>query len=427
MHKRFYQWIILALALGLLFLLTACGGATATPEGSLPRTDRVSARDIDKGTGVDICGRYDKPDPQPFDAGSGTPLKVIVGEHIRGEEDALITILMYGDFQCEECAPLALSLKTLVESRPGEVRVAFRHYPMDMVNDKARLAALATEVATDMGGQDAFWEMHDWLYEHQSEWSFVTRSSFRRMLVEHAAEMGLDSEAFSDNLTDEKYGARLDVSLMGAQQLKVAAAPKLFINDSPFSQVPESFELLDKVVEVFLLQLVYSEPPPLRIDPDKDYVAWIVTEKGDIAIDLYADLAPETVNSFVYLACMGYHDNTTWHYVIPGFIAQAGDPTGTGLGAPGYAIPDEFEGSALLFDRAGLLSMGHGNTPDSAGSQFFITLGPVEDLNGAFTIFGQVVKGMDVLTGISPRDQASNPEVELPPGDLIITIIVREV
>ncbi|MCS7039854.1 MAG: peptidylprolyl isomerase, partial [Caldilineales bacterium] len=131
------------------------------------------------------------------------------------------------------------------------------------------------------------------------------------------------------------------------------------------------------------------------IEPGKIYQAVLKTAKGDIVIELYADKAPRTVNNFVFLAREGFYDNTTFHRVIDGFMAQGGDPTGTGSGGPGYTFPDEIVPD-LVFDRRGLLAMANAG-PNTNGSQFFITFGPTPWLNGAHTIFGEVIQGDEVL------------------------------
>ncbi len=164
--------------------------------------------------------------------------------------------------------------------------------------------------------------------------------------------------------------------------------------------------------------------PEQVIRPGHDYVATITMENGgEIVIDLFPEAAPITVNNFVFLACQGFYDGVTFHRVIPGFVAQGGDPTGTGTGGPGYTIQDEHS-NGLVFDRPGLVSMAHTAAPNSAGSQFFITYAPVAHLNGTFTIFGEVVEGMDVAEAITPRDPQSSPS--LPPGDVIRQIRVEE-
>ncbi|MEN7974151.1 MAG: peptidylprolyl isomerase [Verrucomicrobiota bacterium] len=165
----------------------------------------------------------------------------------------------------------------------------------------------------------------------------------------------------------------------------------------------------------------YSDCPPIVIDPLKGYTATIETEKGSIVIELFPDVAPITVNNFAFLSDEGWYDNTTFHRVITGFMAQGGDPTGSGMGGPGYAFVNEVSDD-VVFDRAGLLAMANAG-PDTNGSQFFITYGPAEHLNGGYTIFGEVVEGMDVLQNITPRDPAQSGGV---PGDLVISITVEE-
>lgn len=166
----------------------------------------------------------------------------------------------------------------------------------------------------------------------------------------------------------------------------------------------------------------YDAPPSMIIDAEKTYYATIETEKGDIRLLLFDDESPVTVNNFVFLARQGFYDGCTFHRVIPGFVAQAGDPTGTGSGGPGYTFPDEFSPS-LSHDSAGILSMANAG-PDSNGSQFFITYAPQPHLDGRHSIFGKVVEGMEVLLSLTPRDPAANPDA--PPGDEIHTIVVEE-
>ncbi len=166
---------------------------------------------------------------------------------------------------------------------------------------------------------------------------------------------------------------------------------------------------------------MYSAPPPLVIDPTKSYQATIVTEKGDIVVELYADRVPTTVNSFVFLAREGFYDDTTFHRVIPGFMAQAGDPLGSGTGGPGYTFADEFD-ETLRHDGPGVLSMANRGA-NTNGSQFFITYAATDWLDGRHAVFGRVIEGMDVLNSLTPRDPGANPGFE---GDRILTIRVEE-
>jgi cyclophilin family peptidyl-prolyl cis-trans isomerase len=165
----------------------------------------------------------------------------------------------------------------------------------------------------------------------------------------------------------------------------------------------------------------FSESPPQIIDTAKTYIATISTEKGDIVLELFAKDTPVTTNNFVFLACRGFYDGVTFHRVIPGFVAQGGDPTGTGRGGPGYTIPDEED--AVSFDAPGLLSMAKAGA-NTTGSQFFITYAPVPRLDPDFTVFGRVTSGMDVLEQLTPRDPSRTPNA--PPGDQIITVTIEE-
>jgi cyclophilin family peptidyl-prolyl cis-trans isomerase len=151
----------------------------------------------------------------------------------------------------------------------------------------------------------------------------------------------------------------------------------------------------------------------MEIDPQKAYTAVLHTEKGDITIQLHADKVPKTVNNFVFLSRQGYYDDTIFHRVISDFMAQGGDPTGTGRGGPGYQFNDEFHPN-LKHDKPGVFSMANAG-PNTNGSQFFITHVPTPWLDQKHSVFGQVVTGMDVLLSIPPRDpmRPNSPGVKL--------------
>ncbi len=163
----------------------------------------------------------------------------------------------------------------------------------------------------------------------------------------------------------------------------------------------------------------YSSPPPVIIDTSKQYTAIIETEKGNLVLELFAQDVPVTVNNFVFLAREGFYDGSTFHRVIPGFMAQGGDPTGTGMGNAGYRFADEFTGHTHV---TGALSMANSG-PNTNSAQFFITYTPQHGLDGRHTVFGQLIEGMDVLEKLTPRDPSQNPQFE---GDKIIRIIIEE-
>jgi cyclophilin family peptidyl-prolyl cis-trans isomerase len=157
----------------------------------------------------------------------------------------------------------------------------------------------------------------------------------------------------------------------------------------------------------------WKNPPEMVIDSTKKYTVTLSTDKGDFVVELFADKTPRTVNNFVFLARAGFYDGTIFHRVIADFMAQGGDPTGTGTGGPGYRFADEFHPS-LKHDRPGILSMANAG-PGTNGSQFFLTHVPTPWLDGKHTVFGQVIQGMDVLLSIPPRDprQIASPAVKL--------------
>ena len=167
---------------------------------------------------------------------------------------------------------------------------------------------------------------------------------------------------------------------------------------------------------------MYSAAPDMAIDPDNEYHAILKTEKGDMRIRLFTQDAPVTVNNFVFLARDGFYNDTHFHRVLENFMAQAGDPSGTGAGGPGYQFQDEIV-ATLQFDRAGLLAMANAG-PNTNGSQFFITFAETPWLNGNHTIFGEVVEGMDVLFSLALRDPAAGASES--PGELLITVEIEE-
>jgi len=159
----------------------------------------------------------------------------------------------------------------------------------------------------------------------------------------------------------------------------------------------------------------------MEIDTNKAYTAILKTDKGDITIKLYADKTPVTVNNFVFLARQGYYDGTIFHRVISNFMAQGGDPTGTGTGGPGYRFTDEFN-PGLRHDKPGVFSMANAG-PNTNGSQFFITHVATPWLDNKHSVFGQVTDGMKVLMSIPPRDPAKR---DAPAVKLISVSILEE-
>jgi cyclophilin family peptidyl-prolyl cis-trans isomerase len=224
-------------------------------------------------------------------------------------------------------------------------------------------------------------------------------------------------------MKSQETATRMKSMFNSARESGLQAVPLLLINGSPQPAFSLDYNSIEATVSLILLaERQFKTCPPISIDPSRQYLATLHTEKGDVTLELYADKSPIAVNSFVFLARAGWFDGVTFHRVIPGFVAQTGDPTGTGRGNPGYLFKNENDPS-LQFDAPGLLAMANSG-PDTNGSQFFITYAPQPSLNGAYTIFGRVLSGMDVLESLTARDPATY--ANLPPGDKILSVEIVE-
>jgi cyclophilin family peptidyl-prolyl cis-trans isomerase len=298
------------------------------------------------------------------------------------------------------------------------VSIIYRHYPLITLYDKSALAVQAAEAA---GQQDKFWEMHDLLFARQQEWSGMNSAEFEEWLALRAKDLELDVERFEQDRAAPALAQTVQDAYDQNTTLGMTGAPFLLINGEAY-EGPPSFGDLDAIVSLIRLEeRQYSDCPPVIVDPNKQYLAVLHTEKGDITLELFADKAPLAVNNFVFLAREGWYDGITFHRVLPDFMAQTGDPTGTGYGGPGYAF--DIEVTDLRFDGPGVVGMANAG-PGSNGSQFFITYTATPHLDGDFTIFGRLVSGMDVLQELTPRDPSQSGD--LPPGDQITSVEIIE-
>lgn len=432
---------LILLSLVVLLLLAACQPSTPaatetleatqtsappsdTPEGSLegfaatepaapPAASPADTETASLSTqGCTVVTRRGEPTPvSPFQP-------VTEADHLLGPESARVTILEYSDFQCPFCAQAAPALGELQAAHPDDVRVVFRHFPLSS-HDKAQLSSQAAEAAAL---QDAFWEMHDLLFATQAEWSPLSEADFRSWLADQAASLGLDVDQFVEDLDSQAVSERVQRDLDESAALGLPGTPSLVINGQYYGG-PSDYNNLSAIVDLILLEdQQFTECPPVVIDQTSQYRATIRTEKGDIVIELLVEDAPIAVNNFVFLAQNDWFDGVTFHRVLPDFVAQAGDPTGTGFGGPGYAFPNEVQPD-LTFDGPGVVGMANAG-PDSNGSQFFITYAAQSQLDGGYTIFGRVIEGMDVLESLTPRNPATDPGA--PAGDEILDVLIEE-
>jgi len=309
-------------------------------------------------------------------------------------------------------------LAKLQTTYPDDVRIVYRHFPLNFHQN----AALAAQGAEAAGLQGKFWEMHDLLFERRAEWVDLTVDEFKEWLVERAGDLGLETDQFAKDLNSEALVTLAREAFEKNAAIGMPGTPFLVVNGDPYNG-PLDFANLAATVEMTRMEeKQFTGCPPMTLDPKKQYYATLHTQKGDIVIELYADKAPLAVNSFIFLARQGWFDGVTFHRVIKGFVAQAGDPSGTGFGGPGYAFSNEIS-PELTFDGPGVVSMANAG-PDSNGSQFFITYTATPKLNGGYTIFGHVITGMDVVEQLTPRDPSQS--MDLPPGDKILSITIEE-
>jgi cyclophilin family peptidyl-prolyl cis-trans isomerase/protein-disulfide isomerase len=409
----------------LSIMLGACASAVVTPEDSPEPTEQpAEALDVTalegEGPPPPPTCIPDPPRPTPSEEDLANFSVDLETDWVKGPEDAAITIIEYADFQCPYCSVAAGNLKALQEKYPDDVRVVYRHFPLASIHDKAIPATQAAEAA-GLQSPDAFWMMHDLLYETQSLWSGFSIEDFEAWVVEVAAELGLDPVQFQADYNSEEIVSKSEATWVDGQALGIPGTPYIKINSIYDAQADP--QMLSAYVELIKLEeLQYTSCPPLTVDTEGKYFATVVMEEGEFVIELFADVAPLAVNSFIFLAENGWFDGITFHRVLPGFVAQTGDPTGTGFGGPGYRFSNDVSND-LVFDRAGLVAMANSG-PDSNGSQFFITYGAAPNLNGGYSIFGEVVEGLDVVENITPRDPQSGSE--LPAGDLIVSVSISE-
>ncbi len=411
-------------------LLAACSGFAAAPTRT-PTAPPPTATSIPTSTPAPTATPASTATPFPTGCQATNllpePLSIIPpvtsNDWSLGPSNAQVTILEYADFQCPYCAQLNPILKKVVADNPQDVRLVYRFYPLSGIHDKALTAAQAAEAA---GLQGKFWEMHDALFSNLVTWNPMAMNDFLSWLSDQARTLGLDVNKFNSDLVTPAVVNTVQDAQRAAEGIGLPGTPFIFLNGLAIgTQADETLLSAD----IGILKKLYAlepkrvqECPPVTIDKTKQYIATLNTTRGDIVIQLYSNKAPLAVNSFVYLAQRGWFDGDPFHRVIAGFVAQSGDPSGTGLGNPGYYFVTEK--NDLKFDKAGMVGMANSGA-NSNGSQFFITLAPQPSLDGGYTVFGQVIQGMDVVLKLTHRDPSQGGT--LPEPDLInkVTIEVK--
>jgi len=404
-------------------LLSACGAqTTATPT---PTAVPTPASDSAAGSQTPDCQVANLFVEQPEAAKLLPP--ITDQDWKIGPDGAFLTLIEYSDFQCPYCQQTSQGIKDFVAAHAGEVQLVYRHFPLPG-HDKSTISAQAAEAA---GLQGKFWEMHALLFDDANwpVWIEMTLEDFTRWVIDQAETIdGLDVEKFKTDLTSEAIAKKAADAYTTATELQIPGTPSLYVlidgklYFTPLDQVSADSGTLELVYTLSKFKdRQYDACPPTVIDTNKHYTATLETTKGKIVIELLPDKAPLAVNSFVFLARDGWFDNVPWHRVLEGFVAQSGDPSGTGVFGPGYLFKNET--SDLKYDQAGVVGMANSGA-DRNGSQFFITLAATPNLDGGYTIFGRVIEGMDVVQSLTLRDPQSGGV--LPEPDYILSVTIEE-
>ena len=314
-----------------------------------------------------------------------------------------------------DLAAVILELATLY---PEDLRIIYRQYPLLTVHDKASLAGQAAESA---GQQGQFWTLYSLLNSDYAEWKDLDPENFLEWLLVATKDLDLDHQQFEEDLRSGRFEESMKEFFISAYDAGINGTPFIFLNNDWFRLNPTQLNLEAALRLELLSYRMYESPPEMGIDPEASYLVHMQLNIGEVVLQLFPKSAPMAVNSFVFLAENGWFNGNPFHGVVPGKYVQTGDPTGTGLGGPGYFLPDEIDPD-LDFNQSGIAAL-TSTGPNTNGSQFFITLSPLPVLNGTRTIFGRVVKGLDLLLKLEVRDPLE--ELLTPPQAYIESIRIE--
>ena len=337
---------------------------------------------------------------------------------VRGPAAASITLLVYSDYQCATCADLDAVITRLQQLHPEDIRYVFRSFPLLTLYDKT---SLATQAVASAATQGQYWRMHDLLFSRRSEWAALTPDLFTSWLAGAAQAAGLDADQLAEDLATRRYEPFVADAYNRAVAEGIPGAPFLFFNRD-LMLFPPTLENLEANVRLTLLAgRQFDSYPPFALEPGTDYHARLRFNIGEVTLDLFEDTAPLAVNSFIFLAENDWFDGTPVYRVVRGQYLEAGDPTGTGFGTPGYAF--ELETSpARTFNRAGVVGIAS-DDPATLGSRFFISLTSLPLFDSTRTILGEVTSGLDRLEALTTRDPLT--ELLLEPEAVILDVVIE--
>jgi len=402
--KKFLFPVLLAAAL----ILSACGAETEEEVAS--------------------CRPYNLLEQKLGDPYPGLP-DVTDEDWSVGPSDARVTFMEYSEPQCPFCARLEPILLAVQERYPNDVRLVYRHRPFpESFHDKSILASRALEAA---GKQGRFQEMKNFLFSRQSRdpnsypetadlpdsefWVPVSPDQFDEWLADRVPELGIDPQQFLDDMFSSDVEKKIKSAQNSADSLGINGTPTVFINGHKWPEQQRTVEMFSIYVELILNEgRGYRSCPEMVIDTGKDYTATLVTTKGEIQVELFDDIAPNAVNSFVFLANEGWYNDM--HILVQDTFILTGDPSGTSYGGAGFVTADELSDELSLEDVGMLASFSRG--PNLNGSAFFINKTALSGQEGR-TIFGRVTGGMEVVESLEPRSNIFEP-----PADTLLSISI---
>lgn len=304
---------------------------------------------------------------------------------VKGNPAAPITIIEYSDFQCPYCAQFTNVLQDLLQQYPDDIKVVFRHFPLSF-HPYAQITARAAEAA---GLQGKFWEYQDILFQNQDSWSNLDEQGVQSFLNDSATSLGLDMNQFASDMESNAVNQKIINQTDFGTAEGVTGTPFVIVNGMQWQGVDQA-NMQQLIESLKAKPQAYSECPPTVLDQNKSYTAVIETRNGEIEVKLASQDSPTAVNAFAYMSQRDWYKDQNFFRVIRDEATKqlkfilGGNQTNQGW----YTLTPE--ASSLQFDHKGVVGLIN-------GSQFFIAMEAAPDLNGHYSIIGEISQGMDVL------------------------------
>ncbi len=390
--------------LGFLFLVLGLIAGCSTPASP----EKISDETPPSGALQNLPPEPTQPACQVLASVTPTPHQatyLLEKDHRYGPTTAPLTLVVYGDYQCEPCARLDAALWRLMEEHPASIQWVYRHYPLAPVHDKALMAVQAVEAAARQG---RFWEAHRFLYSQQEAWRDLPPEDFPSYLLDMARTLKLDLAQFTQDLTDTEIQSLAYRAWQAGQRMGLDSVPVLFINGEWFPG-PPTYEALRTVVALNLLTARrFNACPPWRLEAHRLYFLDFSLPQGRVSLRLEPEWALQGVNAVVFLAQEGWYEGMGIYGIAPNKAVFFGDPSNTGYGHPGFLIPWEAPAVPLEAGRVVLLP----ETPGWNSPRMAILLGPAPEWEGQVTVIGEVAQGLDGLRSLVPPPDGSVIPIE---------------